>query len=67
MLRLAAIVAVFSFIGSATFAVVPAQAQQKAKGGASCSLAACEQACNQKGGRMCNLYCSNELSRRGCH
>ena len=65
MLRIATMIAVFSFVGSVTLTV--AQAQQKAKGGASCSQAACEQVCNQKGGRPCSLYCSNELQRRGCH
>jgi len=65
MLRIAAIVAVFSLIGPATTGIASAQTKP-AKAAKNCSLAACETACNKQGGRMCNLYCSNEMSRKGC-
>jgi len=66
MLRIAAIIAVFSLIGSATIGVAFAQTKPPAKAAKNCSLAACEAACNKAAGRQCNLYCSNEMARRGC-
>jgi hypothetical protein len=68
MLRIAAILIIsLSLIGSASLGPAAAQAQQKAsKSGGQCSLEACIDVCNKKGGRTCNLYCSNELARRGC-
>ena len=63
MLRFAAIIAVLSLIGTATTVSAQTKPPPQAK---NCSLAACEAACNKNGGRQCNLYCSNEMARRGC-
>jgi hypothetical protein len=68
-MRIAAIIIILmSLTGPAFVGLATAQAQQKAnKNSSACSLAACEAACSKNGGRQCNLYCSNEMARRGCH
>jgi hypothetical protein len=68
-MRIAAIIILLvSLTGTAFVGVATAQTQQKAsKNSNACSLAACEAACNKNGGRQCNLYCSNEMARKGCH
>jgi hypothetical protein len=61
MLRIAVLFAVL--VGPASFGTAYAQANKK---NGQCSLQACVDSCNKKGGRTCSLYCSNEMSRRGC-
>jgi hypothetical protein len=62
MLRIAILVAIL--VGSAaSFGTAYAQASKK---NGQCSMQACVDTRNKKGGRTCSLYCSNETSRRGC-
>jgi hypothetical protein len=68
VMRIAAIIILVLLTGPAFVGVATAQTQQKAsKNSGACSLAACEAACSKNGGRQCNLYCSNEMARKGCH
>ena len=66
MLRTFAAVAVAALIATG-FGISPSHAQKpQAKQGAGCSLEGCIAACNKNAGRQCNLYCQNEMGRRGC-
>jgi hypothetical protein len=61
MIRILTVITVLTLI-DAGFGISSAQAQKPR----SCSLEGCIAACNKQGGRTCNLYCQNEMSRRGC-
>jgi hypothetical protein len=65
MLRIATIIVVFSLIGPAATGVAFAQTKP-AKAAKNCSVEGCITVCNRQGGRMCNLYCQNEMARKGC-
>jgi hypothetical protein len=61
MLRIFAIVAVLALTGTG-FGVSSAQAQKAG----TCSVEKCVAACTKNGGRWCDRYCQNEISRQGC-
>jgi len=61
MLRIAVLVTVLSMVGPISFGTAYAQASKK---NGQCSMQACVDSCNKKGGRTCSLYCSNEMRCR---